>query len=84
VIEEVGEKLSITISTLSSILDPALVIIAGGITEFSAPLLPIIRKRLVELTINPPELKNSTLGSDVVVVGAVHRAIDHIRASARN
>ncbi|WP_181152025.1 MULTISPECIES: ROK family protein [unclassified Arthrobacter] len=82
VVGRLEERLSLTVSTLSSFLDPGAVIISGGNAELLAPMLAGVRKRLGELIPHPPEILASTLGRDVVLLGAVHSAIAAVRGAS--
>lgn len=82
VVERLEEHLALTISTLSSFLDPGMVIIAGGNAELLASLLDSVQARLTDLLPHPPVVASSTLGRDVVLLGAVHSAIAAVRGSA--
>ena len=63
------------------LIDPSLVIIAGGAAAQVAPLLPRLEAKLSELTPLPPAIETSTLGRDVVLLGAIHNAIRQVRAA---
>lgn len=76
------EQLALAISTLSGFLDPGTVIIAGGNAGVLAPLLERIQDRLAQLVAFPPALQASLLGRDVVLLGAVQRALAAVRAAA--
>lgn len=82
VLGRLQEHLALTISTLSSFLDPGIVIIAGGNAELLAQLLSGVRVRLTELIPYPPDVVSSTLGRDVVLLGAVRSAIAVVRGAA--
>jgi len=82
VVERIAEKLSITISTIGSLIDPATVVIAGGIAEFSAPVVDAVRRRMARLGPTSPRVVISTLGRDVVLRGALRLAADEVRRLA--
>lgn len=79
---ELVERLALTISTFSQFIDPARVIVAGGVADVVTPLLPAVRARLTELLPVTPRVEASRLGRDVVLAGAVSSAVAHLRASA--
>jgi len=83
VVEHVGALLTRVVATFASIYDPQRVIVAGAVAESCEPLLELVRRDL-ERYVDPPgiEVLASSLGRDVVTVGAVKRALDHVRAHA--
>ena len=83
VIEHVAALLARVVATFASIYDPERVIIAGAVAESCGPLLELVR-RDVERYVDPPgiEVLASELGRDIVTVGAVKRALDHVREHA--
>ena len=82
IVEQVVERLAIVISTLSNLVDPTVVIIAGGVAETMISLAPRIQSRLSEFVPHPPEVQTSKLGRDVVLLGAVWSATATIRLRA--
>ncbi len=82
IVGQVEEALALVISTLSSLLDPAVVTIAGGVADVAGPLVPGVQARLASLVPAPPEVRVSRLGRDVVLKGAVWNALDSLRQSA--
>jgi len=76
------ERLALTISTFAQFVDPARVVVAGGVADTVAPLLPAVRARLTQLLPSSPVVESSALGRDVVLVGAVRTAIAQLRARA--
>lgn len=83
VIEHVAAMLARVVATFASIYDPERVIIAGAVAASCEPLLELVR-RDVDRYVDPPgiEVLASGLGRDVVTVGAVKRALDHVREHA--
>jgi len=83
VVEHVGSLLTRVVATFASIYDPERVIIAGAVAESCEPLLELVRDELGRY-VDPPgiEVLASTLGRDIVTVGAVKRALDHVREHA--
>lgn len=80
IVAELAERLALTVSSFALFVDPARVVIAGGVAELVGRLLPEVRVRLAELMPVVPEVVASDLGRDVVVVGAVRNAIEMVRA----
>lgn len=81
-IAQLQNHLALTVASLSSFLDPGTVIFAGGNAPLLAPLLGAVRAQLAELVPYPPELICSELGSDTVLLGAVHSAITAVQGTA--
>ncbi|MDC7121221.1 ROK family protein [Cellulomonas fimi] len=83
VLEHVGALLARVVATFASIYDPERVIVAGAVADSCEPLLELVRHEL-DRYLDPPGIQvlASDLGADVVSVGAVKRALDHVRAHA--
>lgn len=68
----VGGTLARVVGVLGSMYDPARVIVCGAVAESIEPVLEAARTLLPsELHLPAPELRASTLGAEVVSVGAV-------------
>jgi predicted NBD/HSP70 family sugar kinase len=75
VCSRVGETLSRVVGVLGSMYDPARVIICGAVAESIEPVLAAARAVLPsQLHLPAPELLASTLGAEVVSLGAVATA----------
>ncbi|KQY21235.1 hypothetical protein ASD16_18115 [Cellulomonas sp. Root485] len=83
VVEHVAARLARIVATFASIYDPERVIIAGAVAESCEPLLELVRHEL-DRYVDPPGIQvlASGLGRDIVTVGAVKRALDHVRENA--
>ncbi|GCD20415.1 transcriptional regulator [Cellulomonas algicola] len=83
VLEHAGALLARVVATFASIYDPERVIVAGAVAESCEPLLALVRHEL-DRYLDPPGIQvlASDLGGDVVTVGAVKRALDHVREHA--
>ncbi|GIG40605.1 ROK family transcriptional regulator [Cellulomonas phragmiteti] len=83
VVEHVAGLLTRVVATFASIYDPERVIVAGAVAASCEPLLALVRRDL-DRYVDPPgvEVLASALGADVVTVGAVKRALDHVREHA--
>ena len=83
VVEHVAGRLARIVATFASIYDPERVIIAGAVAESCEPLLELVRHEL-DRYVDPPGIQvlASGLGRDIVTVGAVKRALDHVREHA--
>ncbi|MEJ3651680.1 ROK family protein [Actinomycetes bacterium KLBMP 9759] len=83
VIERIGVRMAKVVATLASIVDTELVVIAGRVAESAQPVVDRIVRDLPRYLAPPfPQVRTSELGGDVVAIGAVKRALDHVRAGA--
>jgi len=80
-VRRVSERLANAIATISSIIDPGVVILAGHLARFAGPVVEEINWRLPEIAYSPPTVVASTLGDDVVLRGALEMAIHDVRMS---
>ena len=75
VAERVGATVARVVGVLGSMYDPARVIVCGAVAESIEPVLAAARRILpAELHLPAPEILASTLGAEVVSVGAVATA----------
>lgn len=82
VLERIAERVARIIAVLATLLNPELVVIGGAIAAPSAALLPTIDAVLQGLTPTPPRIAVSSLGEEIVAIGAVRLALDHVEARA--
>lgn len=82
VVERIADRVAAVIATIGSFLDPAAVVIAGGIASSSGPVLRAVQRRLPDMITDQPRVVASTLGRDVVLEGALRLAADDVRAAA--
>lgn len=83
VVEHVAARVTRVVATFASIYDPERVVVAGAVAASCEPLLALVRRDL-DRYVDPPgvEVLASDLGRDVVTLGAVRRALDHVREHA--
>lgn len=83
VVEHVAALVTRVVATFASIYDPERVVVAGAVAASCEPLLALVRRDL-DRYVDPPgvEVLASALGRDVVTLGAVRRALDHVREHA--
>ena len=75
--EEMGEYLGLGISNLINLLNPELVILAGGMAKAGELILDPIRRHVALHAYPPiPEITTTKLGSDTVAVGAATFVIE--------
>lgn len=71
----VGETLARVVGVLGSMYDPARVVVCGAVAESIEPVLAAAREVLpAQLHLPAPEILASTLGAEVVSIGAVTTA----------
>jgi len=81
-VAEAGDRLARVVVTLASLFDPEVVVLAGGASGALA-LVDVVNAGLPEfLDLPRPLVVASGLGRDVVVLGAVGRAIQEVRSTA--
>ncbi len=67
-------------ATLALVLNPELVVVAGGVARAGSTLLAPFRAHMAELTRVLPRIAASPLAERAVLVGAVRTALDHVEA----
>jgi len=79
--DRLGERLGRVCAVLTSLLDVEEIVIAGAVAAGAAPVIARAQAWLHEGSYAPtPTVRPSTLGADVVALGAVTRAIATIRS----
>lgn len=82
-VAEEARQIAWALGAIVPILDPALIVLGGGIGRNSTLMLPQIRRHLAEyLLIPPPGFAVSTTGTDAVLLGAIEHGLDHARLKA--
>ncbi|WIE74914.1 ROK family protein [Curtobacterium sp. MCSS17_007] len=77
VVDRLGDRLARVCVLLASLLDIDRVVVAGAIADAAAPVIDRAREHLAAWEYDPtPEVVASRFGGDVVVLGAVARALD--------
>jgi predicted NBD/HSP70 family sugar kinase len=75
-VAEVGRRLALGLAAVVAMLDPALVVLAGGIPMAGGPrLLDAVRAELSDLTVRRPPVELSTVPDRPVLTGALHTAL---------
>lgn len=75
IIDETVNYLSIAIINISTLLDPELIILGGGVSESADVLLPCVQARIQGVLPKTPTLKVSTLGRRAAVMGAIAQIV---------
>jgi predicted NBD/HSP70 family sugar kinase len=76
IVEELTAVLARGIAAAVVLLDPAAVILGGGLSRAGELLLEPLNRHLRQILPSPPQLVLSTLGSDAVALGAVRLAFE--------
>jgi predicted NBD/HSP70 family sugar kinase len=71
IVDETADYLSMVIANISTLLDPELVILSGGVTKSSDLFIPPILERLQGIIQHIPRVEVSTLGSKATAMGAI-------------
>lgn len=74
-INETVDYLSIAIVNVSTLLDPELIILGGGVSESADVLLPAVQARIQNILPKMPTIKISTLGRRAAVMGAIAQIV---------
>ncbi len=74
-INETVDYLSIAIVNISTLLDPELIILGGGVSESADVLLTAVQARIQHILPKTPTLKVSTLGRRAAVMGAIAQIV---------
>ena len=77
VVAVVMERTARAAAVVSTLLDPELLVLAGGPAGAGDVLLPVFGQQLSQLNSARPRLAASTLGDHSALVGAVRAALDH-------
>lgn len=78
---QVGETLAVVAGVLGSLFDSRLIVVCGAVAEGAGPIIEAALGALQsELDLPAPDIVASTLGADIVSVGAVRAAVEAARA----
>jgi glucokinase len=77
VINETVDYLAIAIANLSSIIDPELIVLGGGVSRSADMLINPILSRIAGVIPNPPKLVISDLGLQATVMGAITNVLQN-------
>lgn len=81
-LDRVAHRMARVIGSISTLVNPELVVIAGGVAPSVTALLPDIEKQLPDFTFTPPRLATSVLGDGIVSLGAIRHALDYVEEHA--
>jgi glucokinase len=76
VVEETVDYLSLGIASVTSVLDPEVIILGGGVSKSADVLIPLITNRLKDSLAVLPRIEKSILGYRATVMGAIILVLD--------
>lgn len=76
VVADEASKLARVVSVVTAVLDPGLIVLAGGIGRNADLLADPMRRELAETIPLVPDIVGGDLGDDAVLVGAIATAMD--------
>ncbi len=79
IVEEVSKYLAIGLGNISTLLNPEMIVLGGGISRQEAVLLKPLREMITKITPIPPKIVISSLGNDAGVIGAAAIAWDLVK-----
>jgi predicted NBD/HSP70 family sugar kinase len=83
VVRRLGRRMARVVATLASVVDTEQVVIAGRVAASCGPIVDIVTRELpLYFDDVRPRVLASRLGGEVVVLGAVKAALDHVRRHA--
>jgi predicted NBD/HSP70 family sugar kinase len=78
VLDELLDRLARGLASVAAVVNPATVIIGGGMSRAGDALLEPLERRVVNLIPRPPRLVLSALGEEAVALGAVRLATQSV------
>lgn len=82
VLNRVAHRMARVIGSLSTLVNPELVVLAGGVAASARALIPVIEEQLPKFTLTPPRVEASSLGDGIVSIGAIRLALDYVEEHA--
>lgn len=82
VLNRVAHRMARVIGSVSTLVNPELVVLAGGVAASARALLPVIEEELPKYTFTPPRVEASSLGDGIVSIGAIRLALDYVEEHA--
>ena len=81
-LDRLAQRMARVIGSVSTLVNPELVVIAGGVAASAHALIPGIEEEMTEFTFTPPRLATSPLGDGIVSLGAIRHALDYVEEHA--
>ncbi|MEE2521093.1 ROK family protein [Pseudarthrobacter sp. J75] len=82
ILDRLASRMARVVGSVSTLVNPELVVFAGAVAGSARALLPSIEAQLPKYTFTPPRLEASTLGDGIVSIGAVRHALDYVEEHA--
>ncbi len=82
ILDRLSERMARVIASLGTLFNPELVVIGGAVSASSGVLLESTTALLPRFTATPPRIAVSTLGDEIVSIGAVRHALDYVEKRA--
>jgi predicted NBD/HSP70 family sugar kinase len=82
VLNRVAHRMARVIGSVSTLVNPELVVLAGGVAASANALIPAIEEALPKFTFTPPRVEASSLGDGIVSIGAIRLALDYVEEHA--
>ncbi len=79
VLDQVAQRMARVLAVICGLLNPELIVIAGGVTEVVDLIHDQIVKDLPRFIRNPPRIQASQLGDAGVLIGAIQSALEHTK-----
>jgi len=80
ILDELLGRLARGIAAAVVVLNPAVLIVGGGVSRAGTALLEPLERRIRELVPVPPQVVLSSLGDEAVALGAVRLALQEVEA----
>ncbi len=76
ILQLLGERVALGLASIVAVLDPALIVLGGGVLSTGGErLADIVRSELSDLTVVCPDVELSTVSDPPVLTGALHTAL---------
>lgn len=75
-IEDLGVTLGTAVANITTVLDPAMIVIGGGLSHAGPSLVEPVRRVVARIVPNVPKIQPSALGDDAQVMGALFTALE--------
>lgn len=82
ILARLSQRMARAVGAISTLVNPELVVIAGGVAASANALLPAMEQALPDFTHTPPRLATSPLGDGIVSLGAIRHALDYVEEHA--
>ncbi len=75
-LQQLGERVALGLAAMVAVLDPALIVLAGGVLRAGGErLADIVRAELADLAVARPSVELSAVPDEPVLTGALHTAL---------